>query len=180
LKIKRYEWIADRVDLLGFEIGAEVGTGKGITAEYLLENCPKLMLYQIVYYNDGNSWSTQGAKELWRERIKPYLDRVIILNGKSTDVYKQVEDESLDFVFIDADHSYKMCLEDIRIWYSKVRRGGLVCGHDYQNGRWKGVEKAVRHYFADEFKFDKRNKSDFMWWHWKKGENEVTKSRSKD
>ena len=179
MKIKRYEWLAKQIKTNDFKIGAEIGTGRGVTAKYLLENCPELILYEISYYSfRGFAAARRKAQKLWREKIAQYLDRVVILDGKSMDVYKQVEDESLDFVFIDADHSYKMCLEDIRIWYTKVKYGGLICGHDYQNGRWAGVEKAVCQYFANNHEHNK--KIDFMWWHWKKGENEVTKSRSKD
>ena len=39
-------------------------------------------------------------------------------------------DASLDFVFIDADHSYVVTKADIAIWRSKVRTGGILCGHD--------------------------------------------------
>ena len=39
-------------------------------------------------------------------------------------------DASLDFVFIDADHSYAATKADIEAWRSKVRPGGILCGHD--------------------------------------------------
>ena len=43
------------------------------------------------------------------------------------------EDERLDFVFIDANHSYEACLEDIRLWFPKVKPNGVIAGHDYTN-----------------------------------------------
>ena len=42
-------------------------------------------------------------------------------------------DGSLDFVFIDADHSYEGVSRDIEAWYPKVKAEGLLCGHDYAN-----------------------------------------------
>lgn len=42
-------------------------------------------------------------------------------------------DGSLDFVFIDADHSYEGVSRDIQAWHPKVKAGGLLCGHDYAN-----------------------------------------------
>ena len=42
-------------------------------------------------------------------------------------------DGSLDFVFLDADHSYKGVKRDIEAWLPKVKPGGLLCGHDYAN-----------------------------------------------
>jgi hypothetical protein len=57
-------------------------------------------------------------------------------------------DNSLDFVFIDADHSYEGCSADIAAWAPKVKPGGLVGGHDYDNPRLvgNGVKKAVDEY----------------------------------
>jgi hypothetical protein len=51
-----------------------------------------------------------------------------------------------DLVFIDARHDYDSVLEDIRLWWPKVRTGGMLCGHDF-NHKWPGVERAV----ADSF-----------------------------
>ena len=39
-------------------------------------------------------------------------------------------DQSLDLVFIDADHSYEATKADIAAWRSKVRPDGILCGHD--------------------------------------------------
>ena len=39
-------------------------------------------------------------------------------------------DATLDFVFIDADHSYEAAKADIAAWRSKVKPGGILCGHD--------------------------------------------------
>ena len=58
--------------------------------------------------------------------------------------------DGLDFVFIDADHSYDGCHADIEAWASKVRPGGLLCGHDYDNvdfPQW-GVKRAVDEFVA--------------------------------
>lgn len=56
-----------------------------------------------------------------------------ILRGDSIDQAQNVEDESLDFVFIDADHSFPAVTTDINAWTPKVKRGGIIGGHDYDN-----------------------------------------------
>jgi len=57
-------------------------------------------------------------------------------------------DHEYDFVFLDADHSYEGCKADIEAWSPKVKPGGWLGGHDYQNPNFPkfGVTKAV-----DEF-----------------------------
>jgi hypothetical protein len=52
---------------------------------------------------------------------------------------------SLDFVFIDANHSYEAVLSDLHAWWPKIRPGGLLAGHDYG---WSGVAKAVYEFFG--------------------------------
>jgi predicted O-methyltransferase YrrM len=59
-------------------------------------------------------------------------------------------DASLDFVFIDADHSYHGCSIDIEAWRHKVKPGGILSGHDYddpenpQFGVKRAVDEAVK------------------------------------
>ena len=43
------------------------------------------------------------------------------------------EDNSIDFVYVDARHDYKGVLEDLRLYWPKVRQGGILAGHDYLN-----------------------------------------------
>ena len=43
-------------------------------------------------------------------------------------------DESLDFVYLDALHSYRDCMNDLIAWFPKLKAGGLMAGDDYYNG----------------------------------------------
>jgi hypothetical protein len=53
--------------------------------------------------------------------------------------------ECLDFVYIDADHSYLGCLRDLELWWPKIRPGGMLAGHDY--GQF-GVTDALNEFFT--------------------------------
>jgi hypothetical protein len=49
------------------------------------------------------------------------------------DAVKDFKDESLDFAFIDGNHSFEYVINDIAEWSKKVRVGGIISGHDYWN-----------------------------------------------
>jgi hypothetical protein len=68
--------------------------------------------------------------------------RVTIIRGYSFFEASKFENESLDFVYIDAIHTFESCLCDVVSWYPKVRPGGWLCGHDY-TGKFLGVKCAV-------------------------------------
>lgn len=57
--------------------------------------------------------------------------RVIVLKGKSPQIALAVPNNSLDMVFIDANHSYQAVIEDMDAWFPKVKKGGVFAGHDY-------------------------------------------------
>ena len=64
------------------------------------------------------------------------------IRGLSSEAVSQFEDESLDVVFIDLTHTYESVKENINLWLPKVKSGGILSGHDYEDS-WPGVVKAV-------------------------------------
>ncbi len=80
--------------------------------------------------------------------VKFAKDRANVIRDNSVTASKLFEDKSLDFVFLDADHTYEAIKEDISVWSSKVKPGGWLCGHDYENNDYPawGVEKAVKEF----------------------------------
>lgn len=71
---------------------------------------------------------------------------VRIMKMRTDEACKQIADGSLDFVFVDADHSYEGVKRDIADWTPKVRKGGIVFGHDYN---WPTVRRAAEEAFGD-------------------------------
>lgn len=135
LKIGRYMDLPHLFDELGFRSGAEIGVFKGLYSKWLLKSIPGLKLYGV------DSWSHyQGYRDYVDDELKKAYNEAkenvrgydcVLIEGKSNDAVKQFEDESLDFVYIDANHSYEYVVQDIALWSKKVRKGGIVCGHDY-------------------------------------------------
>lgn len=70
-------------------------------------------------------------------------DYVTSIKSDSVEAASFYEDNSLDFVFIDADHRYEGCKKDIEAWYPKVKDGGILAGHDYVPIKNYGVIEAV-------------------------------------
>lgn len=141
-------------------IGCEVGVHRGQNVAVLLQQRPQLEMHLVDLWAATESYRRSGdalAKRTPHERQSDYqranravafaVDRVMIRRGESTSAAAEHLDGSLDFVFIDADHSYAACRADLEAWLPKVRRGGWIGGHDYghrleQAGQW-GVKRAV-------------------------------------
>ena len=123
---------------LGFTKGAEVGVAEGLYSYKLCKRCPKMELYSIDSWDNYETYGDYIGIQLSakyaeaKKRLAPFKNNHII-RAFSMDAVKQFEDESLDFVYIDANHSYKNVKEDLREWSKKVKSGGIIAGHDYMD-----------------------------------------------
>ena len=136
----------------GFTKGVEVGVCTGRYSKILLDNIPGLQLLGIdpyVPYGGGGSFrhqETHYANYLTaRKMLAPYPNYILVV-GYAHDVARWIPDESLDFVFIDGIHSYESTFEDMTDWAPKVRKGGIVSGHDYYLTERMRVKEAVDDY----------------------------------
>ena len=73
---------------------------------------------------------------------------------------KLFENESLDFIFIDACHDYECVVDDLNAWFPKLKKNGIIAGHDYYAGFY-GVEKAVNEFFYENS--DKLYNQEYCW-----------------
>lgn len=125
---------------LEFTVGAEIGVEKGLNMKQLVKRNPNLKMYAIdpyVKYDGYNSWTEEiftGNYQIAHERLDRYPN-IEFIRKFSMDALADFEDESLDFVYIDANHGYKFVLEDIIGWEKKVKHGGIISGHDYVKAR---------------------------------------------
>lgn len=90
------------------------------------------------------------------KNIEPVKNHINVVKSDSVEASKLYEDESLDFIFIDASHHYEFVKADIQAWYPKLKKGGYIGGHDYDppsrtpNGI-HGVFQAVNEIFPGDF-----------------------------
>lgn len=154
------------LDLKG--IGAEIGVQYGLFSDHILNQWQGDLLYSIdpwtVY--DGDILDYSNVNEIVQEvryrkcknLLQKHKARSKILRLTSQEASLSIEDNSLDFVYIDARHDYDSIKEDIRLWEPKVKQGGIIAGHDYIDGRriikghitQFGVKKAVDEFFGIE------------------------------
>ena len=132
---------------------AEVGTHTGYTAAHLLKYCPQIeKLYAI------DLERADPSVDLLAD-----LDRSELILGHSDECAKMFDDETFHLVFIDADHSEDAVLNDLRAWIPKVKRGGLITGHDYGSQKHTDVKAAVDSYFAGH-PHPVRLEANKVWW----------------
>lgn len=121
---------------LSFAYGIEVGTERGLYAEMLCEANPDVTLFCVDPYKAYRGYreykSQRKLETFFTEAVKrlaPY--NVIFIRKFSVEAVTEFEDRSLDFVYIDGNHSLLHVIQDLWHWTPKVRKGGIVAGHDY-------------------------------------------------
>lgn len=143
-------------------IGAEIGVFEGEFSKLIIDTVQPKKFYMVDLFTgsmvsgdkNGNNMKTISLDESYNRLIEQYKsnDKVDVFKGKSQDFFKEIEDNSLDFIYIDGDHSYEGAKVDLQNAFHKVKKGGLICGHDYTS-RFQGVVDAVNQ-FVSEHNFE--------------------------
>lgn len=154
----------------GFTTGAEIGVKHGDFSAVIMSFNPKMKLYCV------DSWApygrtTQERQDRHYQDTKLKLDKyenVIYIKKTSVDALVDIPDGSLDFVYIDALHDFSSVIVDIIDWSKKVRRDGIVSGHDYCYKYGHGVIPAVDAYTKAYNLTLYLTKESFSSWFWVK------------
>lgn len=117
----------------------EVGVRTGGNFDTLLTSNVKLAIGVDIWRETGatgqndNLYDQSILDEQYLEVFNKYLgdDRVKLIREFSGNAAKFFEDETFDFIYIDADHTYEAVTEDLNAWYPKLKVGGVLAGHDY-------------------------------------------------
>jgi len=137
----------------------EVGVWAGLTAQYMLRKFPQMLYYGIDPYIEFYNASQQlcdEARMLAEERLSPFPNAELRLES-SVEAAKSFLALSIDLVFIDADHRYESCLQDMQSWWPKTRC--VLSGHDFIGD----VEKAVED-FCEKMNVVYECGEPKMWW----------------
>lgn len=148
----------------------EVGSWMGANAIMMADWRGERDMWRVVYCVDtwkggrdiiGTVAKVIGPKSLFQQFCKNIGSRlhrsITPCVGRST-TWAEIWPYQVAAVFIDADHTYEACKEDIEAWWPHVAPGGVLIGHDYHS--FPGVKKA-----ADEFGIDGTEGD--LFWKWK-------------
>lgn len=137
--------------------GVEVGVEDGINAAVALTEWPHGSL-QLTLVEINPQYEDTIRKTLERRALGTPEHWLLII-GDTKEIGPRFPVESLDFVYIDDDHSYEGCRDSINAWKDSVKRGGLIGGHDYQ---MEPVRHAVKD-FVDATGWPSYQ-SEWDWW----------------
>lgn len=138
------------------EIGTYCARSAAFMAVEIANSGKRIEFHTIDLWNGfqrQGEWPYEKVERLFSETGA--LTHVNFIQSDSAFAAKRFADASVDFVFIDADHSKKGCGRDIDAWWSKVKPGGTFGGHDWfphnptnDPKKWPGVRDAVQEFSA--------------------------------
>lgn len=118
----------------------EIGSYLGASSLVISSANKKATLYCV------DTWNNDAMSEGNWDTMKVFLKNtrkcknIKTLRMWSTEAVEKIENE-IDMIFIDGDHSYSGVKADVDLYFPKIKRGGIICMHDY--GWAEGVQKVV-------------------------------------
>lgn len=158
---RRWDVLASFCLEQGYKTFVEVGCKEGRTTGHILKHVPDSYVIAIDPWmadpapangdptrEDYKSWDFAKIEREFYENVGADLERCRMFRGTSQEAAERqpLPKDGVDLIFIDALHDYESVMQDIALWWPKVRIGGMLAGHDF-NHQWPGVERAV----ADSF-----------------------------
>jgi hypothetical protein len=148
--------IINKMDL---KVGVEIGVDKAGFSKHILDLSSLERLHCVDTWQDDfgsdhrpDYFDAQGDNR-YREAesvLKPYEGRYYMWRMTSLEAAQNFADESIDFCYIDGDHSLEGIYTDIKAWLPKVKVGGIISGHDYKDGPKSGISD----YFGGQLHFN--------------------------
>lgn len=141
-------------------VGVEIGVCEGFHAERILRYNDIKKLYLIDPYEFYNGYdrsdfrqeneSLEEPEKIFlqaKKRLQIYINRIEFIKKSSRDALNDVPN-NLDFVYIDGNHAYEYVKEDINLYWSKIKKDGVIGGHDFGT-HCPGVSKAVSEFILE-------------------------------
>lgn len=151
--------VASLLERVGREaVYVEIGVDKGDLTHFLLTAFPRLRAFGVDPYHDiyagvpsAQRFDKMGSSEYYEmaaSKYREFGERARLLRQESLEAARSWTFGLIDVVFIDAEHDFQSCLDDILAWSPLVRPGGFVAGDDYGSSA-VGVVRAVHQALPD-------------------------------
>jgi hypothetical protein len=127
----------------------EVGVLRGDFSREILDHSEPAALWLVDPWADAPLWEFESNYNnmlyVQRRFAREISDgQVRLVRAASVEAAEQFADESLDWVYLDGNHSLHYVTGDILAWLPKIPIGAILAGHDYRQGDGFGVIEAVR------------------------------------
>ena len=143
---------------------AEIGVWEGDFASEMLRGCPSISAYYMIdpwahleEWDKPFNVSADRFEEVYRsamQRTAFAADKRKVLRGRTLDVIGQIPDRSLDFAYVDGDHTLGGITADLISVLPKMNPGGVIGGDDFRPIPWSqgaGFEPTLVFPFAVNF-----------------------------
>ena len=135
LSIQTHQVLEELINKNNYTSFAEIGVWKGNTSRYLLNNCKLTSVTCVDNYKHNSDMMNHINKDMIEEVKSSVSDlmnnpKVRFIQEDSVKASESVKDNSIDLIYIDADHSYETVKKDIEAWLPKLKAGGMITGHD--------------------------------------------------
>lgn len=170
-----YGVISSIINKNNYKTFVEVGVAFGGHLEEILQNTKLEKAYAIDSYKlsstttdsfmkeDGSSFEQKDYDELYeftKNRLSKFTERISFIREESINAVNSFKDNSIDIIFIDAEHSYNGVKNDIKNWLPKIKKGGILAGHDYNHPNFPGVKNAVVELLGNSINVERG----YVWW----------------
>jgi len=147
-------------------VGVEIGVSEGMHANNILSTLSIKKLYLVDPYTNYSEYNNDSVdfEKIYKnaqKRLLRFNNKIQFIRDFSEDAANQIPDNHLDFVYIDACHRYEYVKKDIELYYPKVKKGGVIGGHNFEI-RFKDVCKVVLK-FADKHNLELQGEG-IDWW----------------
>jgi hypothetical protein len=116
---------------------AEIGVNRGDFSKTILDVTKPSKLHLIDMWSDPGRYHGGLRGEVERKFASEIASGIVQVNvGMSTEVLPKMPDAYFDWVYLDTDHTYSTTAAELSILKSKMKRGGVIAGHDYVTGNF--------------------------------------------
>jgi len=143
-------------DIKKESVWVELGSWTGKSAAYciveLINNGKLNEFYCVDSWKGGEEHqhnemiTSDTLYNIFVQNLAPVADNFRTIQGLSWDAAKNFSDSSVDFLYVDAGHSYFDVMNDLQAWWPKIRQGSYFGGDDFTK-KFPGVQKAVFDFF---------------------------------